>query len=204
MCAWFSSRFTDRGFVTPRRAASTVIFPSVAAGSSRGGLDQAGPTARDSRLIAAFTSRSWMVPHSGHHHSRTTGGSLSTTQPEAEPIFRDGKKRSAAITSPPPIRCLSSYCTGNRRKRSPSAAPTCLSVAPRKHVQLLFGQCGPSRVSFASQRQNAIAITSLERFHAVTQIGRSFNRSTSWQPLGCASTTYRRRCALSIQCLLAV
>ncbi len=44
-------------------------------------------------LIAALTSRSWTVPHA-QAHSRTHSGILSTTVPQAEHSFDDGKNRS--------------------------------------------------------------------------------------------------------------
>ena len=50
------------------------------------------PTAK--MLTAAFTSRSWLVPHSGHSHERTSSGMFSFTNPQQEQRLLEGKKRS--------------------------------------------------------------------------------------------------------------
>src|SRR5699024_9201919 len=51
-------------------------------------------------LIAAFTSRSWMTPHS-HVHVRTFSGSFSWSFPQAEHSLEEGKNRSMATSSRP-------------------------------------------------------------------------------------------------------
>ena len=45
-------------------------------------------------FCAAFTSRSWVVPHSGHSQDRTFSSSLSLTNPQQEQRLLEGKKRS--------------------------------------------------------------------------------------------------------------
>lgn len=57
----------------------------------------ASPAAR--RLIAAFPSRSWVVPHVPHVHSRTFKGIVSASRPQAEHSFVLGNHRSTAISS---------------------------------------------------------------------------------------------------------
>ncbi len=52
----------------------------------------ASPAAK--MLIAAFTSRSWAVLHSGHSHSRIFSGMDSDTNPQPEQRLELGKKRS--------------------------------------------------------------------------------------------------------------
>ena len=49
----------------------------------------ASPAAK--MLRAAFTSRSWVVPHSGHSHDRTSSGMFSFTNPQQEQRLVDGK-----------------------------------------------------------------------------------------------------------------
>src|SRR5699024_5249461 len=51
-------------------------------------------------LIAAFTSRSWVTPHS-HVHVRTFSGSFSWSFPQAEHSLEEGKNRSMATSSRP-------------------------------------------------------------------------------------------------------
>src|SRR5699024_11275854 len=65
---------------------------------SGGPADTAGPAAL--MLIVAFTSRSWMTPHS-HVHVRTFSGSFSWSFPHAEHSLEEGKSRSMATSSRP-------------------------------------------------------------------------------------------------------
>ena len=105
-CARVSSRFIGRSFTTSCEVASAAVFPCVAAGSSSDGSDQAGPTNRYSRFFAAFSSRSWTVPHRLHAQSRILRAILSTQQPPAEHSLLEAKKRSAVFVVPPRIRVL--------------------------------------------------------------------------------------------------
>ena len=64
------------------------------------------PTAK--MFAAAFASRSWVVPHSGHVHSRTLSGSFSTICPQSEQVFEDGNQRSILTTVLPYLSAFSS------------------------------------------------------------------------------------------------
>src|SRR5688572_5538914 len=73
--------------------------------------DTASPAANT--LRAALTSRSWIVPHSGHAHSRTLSGSFDTTCPQSEQRFDEGYQRSMPISVRPYQCALYSSCLVN-------------------------------------------------------------------------------------------
>jgi hypothetical protein len=60
-------------------------------------------TLRPSRrmFLAAFTSRSWTVPHAAHAHSRTLSGFGPSRCPHAEHSWLDGNHRPTLVTARP-------------------------------------------------------------------------------------------------------
>lgn len=73
--------------------------------------DTASPAAKT--LRAAFTSRSWIAPHSGQVHSRTFSGIVATVCPQSLHRLLDGYQRSMP-TSVRPYQCaLYSNCRTN-------------------------------------------------------------------------------------------
>jgi len=88
-------------------------------------------------FLAPFTSRSWMLPHSGHTHWRMVSGSVSWTLPHAEQLLLDGNQRPATSTKPPPLSALYSSCRRNSKKpmsdRKQARLPVLLHAA---HFQL--------------------------------------------------------------------
>ncbi|SEA98583.1 hypothetical protein SAMN05660964_03049 [Thiothrix caldifontis] len=71
----------------------------------------ASPAAK--MLCAAFTSRSWVAPHSGHSHSRTSSGIVSLTNPQQEQRLLDGKNRPISTYVLPAQADLYSSCRVN-------------------------------------------------------------------------------------------
>ncbi len=69
------------------------------------------PTAK--MLRAALTSRSWVVPHSGHSHDRTSSGNLSLTNPQQEQRLLEGKNRPISTYVLPSQPDLYSSCRVN-------------------------------------------------------------------------------------------
>ncbi|MCW2939186.1 MAG: hypothetical protein JWN00_2171 [Actinomycetia bacterium] len=57
-------------------------------------------------LIAAFTSRSWVVPHAWHVHSRTCSGLGPSLTPHAEHSCEEGKNRSTFANVRPDFAAL--------------------------------------------------------------------------------------------------
>ena len=64
-------------------------------------------------LHAAFTSRLWMVLHSGHAHCRVAKSSLSRVYPQLEQRLLEGNQRSIATTVRPYQPDLYSSCLTN-------------------------------------------------------------------------------------------
>jgi hypothetical protein len=64
-------------------------------------------------LRAALMSRSWIVPHSGHVHSRTFKGILATVWPQSEQRLLLGYQRSMPTSSRPYHSDLYSNCRTN-------------------------------------------------------------------------------------------
>lgn len=73
--------------------------------------DTASPAAKT--LRAAFMSRSWVDPHSGHVHFRTLSGSFCKAYPQSEQRLDDGYHLSMPINSRPYQRDLYSSCLTN-------------------------------------------------------------------------------------------
>lgn len=73
--------------------------------------DTASPAAKT--LRAAFMSRSWIAPHSGHTHLRTLSGIFGMVYPQSEQRFDDGYHLSMPINSRPYQRALYSSCRTN-------------------------------------------------------------------------------------------
>ena len=73
--------------------------------------DTASPAART--LRAALMSRSWIVPHSGHIHSRTFKGIALTVYPQSAHRLLLGYQRSIPISSRPFQLALYSSCRTN-------------------------------------------------------------------------------------------
>ena len=73
--------------------------------------DTASPAAKT--LRAAFISRSWIDPHSGHTHSRTLSGIFGMVYPQSKQRFDDGYHLSMPINSRPYQRALYSSCRTN-------------------------------------------------------------------------------------------
>jgi hypothetical protein len=69
-------------------------------GSSHTGMAAVELTAMSFRLIAAFTSRSWIAPQTGPVHSRTDSGRSPSLCPQAEHVVLLANQRSATIQSP--------------------------------------------------------------------------------------------------------
>jgi hypothetical protein len=63
--------------------------------------DTARPAAKT--LRAALMSRSWMLPHSGHTHSRTFNGILGTVCPQSEHRLLDGYHHNGSTAFPSEI-----------------------------------------------------------------------------------------------------
>src|ERR1700756_3469069 len=73
--------------------------------------DTASPAART--LRAAFTSRSWIDPHSGHVHERTPRGIFCTVWPQSLHRLLDGYQRSMPINVRPYHSALYVSCRTN-------------------------------------------------------------------------------------------
>ena len=73
--------------------------------------DTASPAANT--LRAAFTSRSWHEPHSGHVHCRTCSGSFGIVYPHSEQRLDDGNHLSIPTNSRPCQSALYSNCRRN-------------------------------------------------------------------------------------------
>src|SRR6201997_1973262 len=73
--------------------------------------DTASPAART--LRAAFTSRSWIDPHSGHTHSRMFSGILDAVWPQSLHRLLDGYQRSIPISVRPYHPALYVSCRTN-------------------------------------------------------------------------------------------
>ena len=73
--------------------------------------DTASPAANTFR--AAFTSRSWVAPHSGHVHCRTFNGIFAMVYPQSEQRLDDGYHLSMPISSRPYQLALYSNCRTN-------------------------------------------------------------------------------------------
>src|ERR1700758_2112743 len=73
--------------------------------------DTASPAART--LRAAFTSRSWIDPHSGHTHSRMFSGILDAVWPQSLHRLLDGYQRSMPISVRPYHPALYVNCRTN-------------------------------------------------------------------------------------------
>ena len=73
--------------------------------------DTASPAANT--LRAAFTSRSWIDPHSGHVHCRTFNGIFGAVYPQSEQRLDDGYHLSMPTSSRPYHLALYSNCRRN-------------------------------------------------------------------------------------------
>src|SRR5512146_163629 len=73
-------------------------------------------TAYAARFIAAFTSRSWSLPHFGQFHVLIDIDNSDKTNPQFEHVLLLAKKRSATINFTPLLSALYSNCRRISRK----------------------------------------------------------------------------------------
>lgn len=114
------SRFADRS--PPNRRVLHSLHERISSGASRptlcgGYARRRSPSFK--MFFAAFTSRSWIIPHFGQVHSRTDKSFVPDhCAPQAEQSWLEGKNRSTATTCFPYHAALYSNC----RRNSPQLA----------------------------------------------------------------------------------